>query len=197
MTYNYSATLWTCWQDFLKNAKIDGSDYEEVVEDFKLFYNYLRVCFEENMFFKNSSKVLLNFLKKELQNNKQLKITTSDKSNTYLEYNKSIFVRLDKRYKSVRFTMSFQQLTQDLDLKKIYQSLRPNLIHSLDATYVRLILNHLPYGIITIHDSFGIDILSVNILIKIANYSINNLNNLTPFSEMEAARQFASKFILL
>lgn len=175
MTYNYSATAYTCLNEFIDTAKIPFEEQAFVRSDFKLFYNFIHDLFEKNSFFKTPSKQLLENCLKELKKTNFLKVTTTDNSEAYLEYLKTKIVRVDKIINNQRRTMSFTTLTSELDLKKIFTSFRPNLIHSLDATYLRLILQKLPYGIITIHDSYGIDILSVKLLIRIANEVINKL----------------------
>jgi DNA-directed RNA polymerase len=131
----------------------------------------------------------------ELKKYNQIRVITSDNSEAYLEYRKMLLIRMDKKYKRARTTAVFQAITEEVDLRKIYQSVRPNLIHSIDACYVRLVLSHLPTGIITIHDSFGIDVLRVDILINAANYAINNL--VPEYLEEGERTNFSSPYILL
>ena len=194
MTYNYSATMLTCWKDFSENISFTNDQYQQIFDDFQKFFNFLKEIFDGDLFFKNPSKKLIEFFKKDFKLAGEIKVTTPDHSHTYLEYKKSTSIRIDKKYKDLRFTIVFWDLSDELDIRKTYQSLRPNLLHSLDATLVRIILNKLPHPIITIHDSFGIDLLSVDLLIQTANIAFNLLqfegvgNNYT---------EHQSKFILI
>jgi hypothetical protein len=56
---------------------------------------------------------------------------------------------------------------KNLDFKKIKNSTRANYIHVHDAAVVRYVMSKLP--ILTIHDCFMIDYLSVTFLIAIVN----------------------------
>jgi DNA-directed RNA polymerase len=127
----------------------------------------------------------------------EIKVITSDESVAYLEYKKMEVSRLDKRYKTVRTTVLFQNLSDELDLRKSYQALRPNLLHSVDATFVRLILTTLQNPIITIHDSFGMDIFNVDSLIIVANRVINLIASEVNEDVEKNNIIFKSKFILI
>lgn len=198
MTYNYSATFKTCFVDFMTTAGLKNladADYKNLYADFSNFYKFLRDNFESRDFFKNSPKTLTTFLLEELSRSNQIRVVTSDLSEAYLEYKKMIDERLERRLGSVRITSLFSKPSGDLDLRKISQSLRPNIVHSVDACYVRLIIIYLPQAIITIHDSFAIDILNVHILINAANFAINHL--VTNQQADGLHYRFSSKFILL
>jgi hypothetical protein len=195
MTYNYSATLLTCWRDFSENILYGEDEYQQLFDDFQKFFNFLKKIFDGDIFFKTPSKKLIEFFKKDFKSLGEIKITTSDQSNAYLEYKKTTVTRLDKRYKTIRFTMVFTDVSEELDFRKSYQSLRPNLLHSLDATLVRIVLNKLPKPIITVHDSFGIDILNVDLLIKITNVAMNSLS--IDAASQQGTNQYYSKFILI
>lgn len=197
MTYNYSATFLTCWKEFSVGLKLKEDEFHIVLEDFKEFFKYLKEIFEKDVFFKKSSKSLVNFFKKKLENSGEVEITTSDDSKAYTEYREITLIRLDKKYQNLRFSITFQSLSDNLDLQKIYRSLRPNLVHSLDASYVRLVVDRLPWGIITIHDSFGIDILNVSLLLNIANTAINELHLKEKFYLIRKSEILGSNFILL
>lgn len=89
-------------------------------------------------------------------------------------------------------------MTDDIDFRKTHQAFRPNLIHSVDATYVRLIIQFMPVNLITIHDCFGVDILNVNNLIECANKAINEVGCEVGLERAAISKkQFYSKFILL
>ena len=153
-----------------------ADEYEYVFKDFQNFYLFLKKIFEDNLFFNEPSRNLINFFKKNLTTSKEIRVVTSDESEASLEYKKIIAVRYDKRLGEIRVTVVFNDVSETLDLKKSYQALRPNLLHSVDATFVRLVITRLPRAIITIHDSFGIDILNIDCLITTANHVINLLD---------------------
>jgi hypothetical protein len=60
-----------------------------------------------------------------------------------------------------------------VDHRKIYNSIRANIAHWLDAMFLRKLVNSLKNPIFTIHDEFAIDFLSVNELIISANKIAN------------------------
>jgi hypothetical protein len=57
----------------------------------------------------------------------------------------------------------------------MFRALRANLIHSFDGFIVRIITLRLTYPIMTIHDSFGIDILNVERLQEISKSELQKL----------------------
>jgi hypothetical protein len=177
MTYNYSATMITCWKEFSERFFLKDEEYAAVFDDFQNFFKHLGGVFDGNVFFKKSSKSFMEPYRNDLKETGEIKITTADNSHAYLEYKKTNDVRMDKIYKSIRMTIVFQELSTEIDTRKSYQSLRPNLIHSIDATFVRIVLTRLPNPIITIHDSFGIDVLNTDLLIVVANYALNFLHD--------------------
>lgn len=88
----------------------------------------------------------------------------SDNSIIYLNYYKITYYRTDryiKKDKSSRLTIKLNKLNCTFDKNKTLRFLITNIVQGLDALFLRLILKKLNYLIITIHDSFGIDILNV------------------------------------
>ena len=149
MTFNYSASLRTSWLSFIEDLGVTDVECDALYNDFKKFYAYLHTLFNENSFFKLPSEQLIAPFFNQLKHNNELKITTSDNAHTFLEYKKTIKKRLYKRYLTSRFTMVFENLDLIVDERKTKQAFKPNLIHTLDATYVRNILSLLPNPIIT------------------------------------------------
>jgi hypothetical protein len=89
MTYNYSATLHTCLQNFYDEIKInafESAEQRRLTEYFVSFYKFLEALFEDTNFFHTSLAAindrLLNILKKE----NSLVIYLSDESSASLEY---------------------------------------------------------------------------------------------------------------
>lgn len=99
----------------------------------------------------------------------------------------------------MRKSFIWGELTNELDEVKIFRSLRANLIHTLDGCLARGIILKLPHPIITIHDSYGIDILNINILIKAAKVEYTNIkikNDIIPKSQTNAF-EIGSEFLIL
>jgi hypothetical protein len=103
-----------------------------------------------------------------------------DGSKINLEYKK--FEILDKRkeWKSnkSRWSIVKKTLTDELDEKKTYTAFDPNLVQAYDANLVKFVFlkNH---KIFTIHDSFGVDVTNIHLLIDDINKYFNEKLNLT------------------
>jgi hypothetical protein len=174
MTYNYSVTYLTALNDFLEECKYKGTQETDLIKNFKLFFKYLMVLFEEGNFYAESSTLLIENFKELLRICEKLTFCTNDFSEICLEYYKIKKIRKDKILNNKRITIQFDEVSDDLDERKSFRALRANLIHCLDASYLRLIINNYK-PLYTVHDSFGIDILSCDKLIEVANTSINKI----------------------
>lgn len=177
MTYNYEATYLTCWKDFLVNiggvAETNTVLYTELETCFKLFFRFLENLFTTNKFFAAPSiEILKNF--KNIYKSGPFWWTTPDDFIIPLDYYKVIRVRLDRCILK-RETIVWNDLSEELDQKKMFRALRANIIHGIDSLIVRTINLKLKYPIITVHDSFGIDILSLPIFEEIAILEYQNL----------------------
>ncbi len=63
----------------------------------------------------------------------------------------------------------------------MFRAVRANIIHSFDGYLVRRVTLRLGYPIITIHDSFGIDILNAPWLITIMQEELSQLTQIGLF----------------
>lgn len=82
----------------------------------------------------------------------------------------------------------------------MFRAVRANIIHSFDGYLVRSVTLQLGYPIITIHDSFGIDILNIPKLLDITQRELNKLATLKMFAiSADSRREFIvdSDFVLL
>jgi DNA-directed RNA polymerase len=131
--------------------------------------------FRDDKFFVSKPNELVEIIIVGLSKTGEFKLTTSDNCTIFLEYYKFENFRIDNKIRKTRQTMILNSISDNLDFRKTRQAFIANLIHSCDAEFARLIINELGFGIITIHDCFGIDILNVDLLIKAANISINNI----------------------
>jgi hypothetical protein len=65
----------------------------------------------------------------------------------------------------------------------MFRAVRANIIHSFDGYLVRRVTLRLGYPIITIHDSFGIDILNIARVIVIMQEELGGLTALNLFTK--------------
>jgi hypothetical protein len=70
----------------------------------------------------------------------------------------------------------------------MFRAIRANIIHSFDGFLVRRVIMRLGYPIITIHDSFGIDILNIESLLRITQEELNKLAQLRMFTTTKEKR---------
>lgn len=181
MTYLYSATYLSLEKYFLNEVKDNlknktnlGFENElHLKKDFKKFYIFLKCFFENKEFFENSLNDVLEILKTNLHDYKEIKITASDGGQINLEYNKREERRVNIYTNGVRKTMKFLKNTEINDWVQTRTALKPNTTHSLEANFARLVIAATPGTMITIHDCFGANIFEVDELILNANTSIN------------------------
>jgi len=82
----------------------------------------------------------------------------------------------------------------------MFHAARANIIHSFDGYLVRRITLRLGYPIITIHDSFGIDILNTPLLITIMQEELSQLTQIglfLPTTSISTPITVDSEFVIL
>jgi hypothetical protein len=177
MTYNYSATLFTCLQNFYEEIKIKNlpeSDRKIITEYFISFYRFLEQLFNNKNFFESSLTALNTKLLEILIKENALVIYLNDESHAFLHYYTKKGRRMNFQTKEGgRTTTVFWYLTQYIDIKKTSSALKPNTIHALDASLVRLTIYSSPYTIATIHDSFGAPLYDIENIINLVNKNLN------------------------
>jgi len=117
-----------------------------------------------------------------------------------LEYVKLTKIRIERMILSKRETILWSTPTQEIDELKMFRAVRANIIHSFDGYLVRSVTLKLGYPIITIHDSFGIDILNITSLICITQQELEKLAALHLFQASKKPSpnfKIDSEFILL
>jgi hypothetical protein len=174
LTFHYSVTLYTAINYVMTNLRKDikyinlndecKKEKEKLmVEEIKNFFKYLENFFDENEFFEKSSQILTRNWDESSSF-----IRTFDSNQIYLNY----YTLTEKRFninnwENKRKTMIYFEPSSQYDKKQTIKALRANIVHTLDAQYARLLINK--YSILTIHDSFGIDIFRICQLIDDAN----------------------------
>jgi hypothetical protein len=174
MTTPYSAGENTCWKYFkeevIKEFSLKEEELEKIHDIYKIFYNFVRDFFEEIHLFKNPSKAIIKHFKEVAEKEKKIVLNSED-SVTNLAYFKLKTSYIDiKNDEGLRLTKKIKKIDKSkIDNRKIYNSIRANIAHWLDAMFLRKLVNSLKNPIFTIHDEFAIDFLSVNELIVEAN----------------------------
>jgi hypothetical protein len=83
--------------------------------------------------------------------------------------------------KKHRATYLCKTLSDEPDTRKTFKALKANITHFFDAYIIRYITLKLGRSVITIHDSIGIDILSISIFENAAVEAFQTLYNKDPF----------------
>ncbi len=191
MTHNYQATYLTCLNEFKTFHGLPWDDQlepnTEVVPIFKEFYNYLETLFNSKMYFAASSDSIVTWFKQVWLKDHQLHFITLDKLYIPLEYVKLTKQRVERIVLARRETILWSELSQDFDELKMFRAIRANIIHSFDGYLVRQVTLRLGYPIITIHDSFGIDVLNIADIIKITQAELEKLIALKLFTNENAS----------
>lgn len=199
MTYNYSATFYTCWQEFEDQLQqqftnINQQQLQKIKQDFKMFYQYLDELFNKKNIFAHSLEGITKELLTSYEEKKQITIQSSDKAIIHLHYLRGVLRRWSLQNNNARKTIQMYELQNKLDVKKTRQAIKPNTTHALDAALIRETLVDLDKSIITIHDCYGIDIFNIDSTLYSLNKNINRINNGV---EVVGTQQWFSIFIIL
>lgn len=184
MTNPYSAVFLTAFNYFrtaveeVFNKKINIGD--EIYVEFQNFYKFVENELEVNLFLKTRSNRILKHLTTNLLKNKEIIIESHDARTNLIYYKmkqKSWDLIITIKHKNLkkRKIKKFEEIDKlTIDVRKIEQSLRANIVHYADALLVRDINKNFNYCFLTVHDCFMIDMFNVNDFIWIANQCINN-----------------------
>lgn len=202
MTYNYAATLYTCWNEFkelVKNNTInkDSNFWLELKKDFDNFYRFLDKLFNEQTLFVDSINQQAKKMLATYTIDKEIVLKSNDKSKIYFHYFVTKNQRLTVKLEKTRKTLQISSLSNKLDVKKTTQAIKPNTTHALDATLVRETLRDLDKPIVTIHDCFGAGILVIDKLIFSLNKNISRIYVHTTHSVQPKPISCFSIFIVL
>jgi hypothetical protein len=189
MTYNYQATLITCWSYFKEDSNLPWNFNDplnkEIWPYFLKFYQFLQKLFDGCGFYFNPSTSIINFYKNKFKNNLEFVCETQDDFKMLLIY----FALINGRRIDVtapginkqRITYLCKTLSEKPDSTKTFTALKANITHFFDAYIIRYIILKINRPIITIHDSIGIDILSVSIFEDAAKEAFQALYDHDPF----------------
>ena len=190
MTYNYNATLITCWSYFKEDANLPRNFNDpislEVWPHFEKFYKFIQKLFDGSGFYFSPSTTIVEFFKKKFEEDGDVAYETFNDFQALLMYFELVDGgRLDvvapgtnkKRITYLRKTLSTEPNT-----KKTFKALKANITHFFDAYIIRFITLKLGRSVITIHDSVGIDILSIVLLEEAAVEAFQFLYDADPFN---------------
>lgn len=177
MTVQYGSTFNTCWEYFIektdiKNLSID--DLNNLKIEFKDYYNYIND--KIGLFDKSPKKII-----EKMEELEYIVIMSNDSAKIDLKYLKVKKKQIKYTISKKRYTKIEQILSNEMNYKKIKTSLRANYIHTHDSSLVRYVLSIKP--ILTIHDCFLIDYLSITYMVSLLNEAMQikfhdlNLNN--------------------
>jgi DNA-directed RNA polymerase len=179
MTINYSLTYRSAIDYFFQESNKELKDIllnfneeettkfiKKLKDEIKNFYQFLKFDVEREELFEKSSNELIS----TWHEGKELK--TCDNATINLNYKKLIKKSIEVKIGNTRLSMVEHVATSEFDKRKTNIALRANIVHSMDSFFVRAILND--KSMITIHDSFGIDIASTPLLIDKANKIFTN-----------------------
>jgi DNA-directed RNA polymerase len=163
MTYNYNATYLTCWDDFKNttglNFILDRDLIKNIEPLFKNFYKFLKKLFNEE-YYNYPSTTITAIFKEIYKKEKTLDFKNLDDFLIKFKYNTMISdKRLDRiisAEQKTRETIIFTKLSDEMDSRKTFRALLPNLIHCFDAYVIRIATLYLGKGFMTIHDSVGL-----------------------------------------
>ena len=175
MTYYYSATFFTIKDYFYKIIIKDlGDEYWHNNENNLniLIYNIWQQLSEIELEFYNYS---IKDFKKQIKNNsdKNEYIFILDDITINLTYYKSKKKRFDWQQNNKRQTIIWQVPVYEINNYKTELAIIPNLVHALDAKYMRQVLNSHKGTCIVIHDAFLIDFANTENIILAAQQNIN------------------------
>lgn len=173
MTKYYSATLYSSFKYFLKEARtIEGfslieKNFDDIIKSFKNVYNLLKNL-EKEVFFQNSTEDFKEFLK--------------SRKIDYVEYDDFTFsircfkmdkTRIDLVVDGKRITCVNYKPSTIIFKKKTENAQIPNIFHGEDSNRARSLVKLYKKKCFTIHDAFGISYLSVDKFVRDANRSFN------------------------
>ena len=163
MTILYGAGYLTCWKYFIEKINTSTLNNEDILSLKKTFKNYYNFINNNLGLLGQSSKKIIT----ELQKENFIVKTDQIMSKIDLKYYKSTKKQIKYQIDGIRYTKNHTVLTNEIDIKKIKTSIRANYVHIHDASVVQYILKIKP--ILTIHDCFMIDYLSITYLISLIN----------------------------
>jgi hypothetical protein len=98
MTYNYSATLHTCWGEFIrtiieKMPHLKNKQLQGLRKDFQNFYNFLSEFFNKQGLFKDSFDALAQAQLGRYEFEKTITFQSADKATIHLHYHENVIKR--------------------------------------------------------------------------------------------------------
>ena len=183
MTGPYAAkyvTILGYFSEAIKNEfNININEHSDLPHLFQNFNTFIDKSFWTDYYLSQSPKILLTYINNLLDNNKSITIQAHD-AETNLIYYKfknttwDLIIEIPIYNKKIRKTKSYRIIdSENIDMRKIKDSIRANCVHFIEALLVRDINSHFNPPLLSIHDCFLVDILNVNKFINVANTEIH------------------------
>ena len=98
-----------------------------------------------------------------------------------------------------RSTFQIQTNSQEINFDKLESSFKANFIHSVDAYIIRKLILKSKGNLLTIHDSFGCDLLTVNYNLNLIKecYSTITMRGMSEQPQIKIRNTISSNFIML
>lgn len=162
---------------------------EDVIDDIKLD---IEISLEEELEIKGFGRLLYDFIKEEMfeiwYENRikdiiEPNIFTTDDCNINLLYfeKKIIYIKKDYKHCNLRWIFSHQNLKYISDLKSTKRAKNANMIQCKDGHLARFIIIKVK-NIYVIHDSFGVNIYDLHLLMDSGNEYFNKYTNRNYYS---------------
>jgi hypothetical protein len=184
-------------EEFYKKKEFRSDKVNNIIEVFKKFYNYVKNDMEKEMLYNKETKeisyIAMSMLKeneqipndyrlmliKDIDNEEHKKLMVHDRNKT--SYSNLIYYKIKTKYIDIiikpdkRYTKEIKDVNiNEIDFRKISQSVKPNYLHFHDAEFLRLIIkNMMDTDMAFIHDCILLSIKDVPKLINTCNKIMN------------------------
>lgn len=178
MTIPYSAGFDLCWKNYIDKIienKLDIIINQNLKKMYKDFYKFIKTDMQNIYLYLKNTHLLVQKINEDFEELRKY-ILESETGEANISYYKMKKSSIDKKYKinnqNRRITKLILVPTKALDIEAFNVASGANTAHFLDADEIRSIEIELGYSIITIHDSYLIDIFNCTNLIdtKIKHY---------------------------
>lgn len=202
MTGPYEATFLTKWDYFRKDV---FKEFDEKIMYnssigilFKNFMLFLDTFWVDYFLAENSDVMISHII------NKESGIVLGEKSKTNLTYflrkkkKIDLYIKIPDTLNIIRKTKLYYEIDKEnIDKKKMNDSIKANWVHFSDALLCRQINEKLDTPLLTIHDCFLVDPLNVSNFIIIANKAFKDIENLSIAKDKDLLYKIKSIFIFL
>jgi len=157
MIIPYSGGFELCWANYLKITKTNENNLKAF---YKNFYTFVKNEAQEKFLYRKSTQSFIGKINEQFQEERRY-ILDSETGFSDISYYKLKKSSIDRKYTlggtRKRISKLILEPTTALDIESFNTAAGANTAHFFDAEEIRLIEIELGYSIITIHDSYLID----------------------------------------